>query len=126
MPKAAPMPSLLHTAPYWQSGASSVACKQVCVAVVDPSVRHLRYSSRSANVSTLESTLPYSVVMMVSHSDASLSAFVAEYTAKDLILYALAIGFGSSDKHEKDELQFLYENHPHFSAVPTFPLVLIF
>lgn len=77
--------------------------------------------------STLESTrTTLRSDVMVSHSDASSSAFVAEYTAKDLILYALAIGFGSSDKHEKDELQFLYENHPQFSAVPTFPLVLIF
>jgi acyl dehydratase len=63
---------------------------------------------------------------MASHSNASSSAFVAEYTAKDLILYALAIGFGSSEKHERDELKFIYENHVHFSAVETFPLILPF
>lgn len=63
---------------------------------------------------------------MSSHSNASSLAFVAEYTAKDLILYALAIGFGSSEQHERDELKFLYENHSHFSAVETFPLILPF
>jgi hypothetical protein len=63
---------------------------------------------------------------MASHSNASSSAFVAEYTAKELILYALAIGFGSSEKHERDELKFIYENYVHFSAVATFPLILPF
>lgn len=63
---------------------------------------------------------------LASYSNVSSSAFVAEYTAKDLILYSLAIGFGSSEKHERDELKFLYENHSHFSAVETFPLILPF
>jgi acyl dehydratase len=60
--------------------------------------------------------------------------FGAVYTIKDLILYALAIGFGSSkyDNEEgaaflaEEELRFLYERHPSFVAVPTFCLSLAF
>lgn len=40
-----------------------------------------------------------------------------QYNNKDLILYAL--GIGSSVKNEND-LKFLYENHPEFSAIPTY------
>lgn len=52
--------------------------------------------------------------------------FAAEYTAKDLILYALALGFGSSEKSRDEELRFLFEDHVGFTAVPTFCLVLSF
>jgi acyl dehydratase len=53
--------------------------------------------------------------------------FVAEYTTKDLILYALAIGFGSSGEDDQhDELRYVFEHHSSFSAVPSFPLVLPF
>jgi acyl dehydratase len=48
--------------------------------------------------------------------------FVAEYTTKDLILYALAIGFGSSE----EEISYVFEKHSSFSAVPSFSLVLPF
>ncbi|XP_014086030.1 peroxisomal multifunctional enzyme type 2 isoform X1 [Bactrocera oleae] len=40
-----------------------------------------------------------------------------KYNNKDLILYAL--GIGSSVKNEND-IKFLYENHPEFSAIPTY------
>lgn len=46
--------------------------------------------------------------------------FFAEYTSKDLILYALAIGYAEND------LKFVFEHHPDFQAVPTFPLALGF
>lgn len=60
-------------------------------------------------------------------SDASLTGFVADYTTKDLILYALAVGFGSGEKEKHAELRYLYEGHVGgFSAVPSFPLVLPF
>ena len=51
--------------------------------------------------------------------------FQTSYNAKDLILYALSIGLGSS-KVDQEELQFLYERHPSFSAIPTFCLALAF
>jgi len=59
-------------------------------------------------------------------SDAPLTGFVAEYTTKDLILYALAVGFGSSENDQDDDLRYLFELHSSFSAVPTFSLVLPF
>uniref|UniRef100_A0A0K8V466 Peroxisomal multifunctional enzyme type 2 n=1 Tax=Bactrocera latifrons TaxID=174628 RepID=A0A0K8V466_BACLA len=40
-----------------------------------------------------------------------------KYSNKDLILYAL--GIGASVKNEND-LKFLYENHPEFSAIPSY------
>jgi len=52
--------------------------------------------------------------------------FLASYNAKDLILYALSIGFGSSADRYDQDLRFLYEDHPAFSPVPTFCLALIF
>jgi hypothetical protein len=48
------------------------------------------------------------------------------YNAKDLILYALSIGLGSSKKADQEELQFLYERRPSFSAIPTFCFALTF
>jgi len=51
--------------------------------------------------------------------------FEASYTKKDLILYALSLGMGSS-KDDKNELKYLYEKHEKFSAVPTFALALTF
>ncbi|KRT82416.1 dehydrogenase [Oryctes borbonicus] len=42
---------------------------------------------------------------------------IVDYTEKDVILYAL--GVGASLANESD-LQFLYENHENFSALPTY------
>lgn len=55
-----------------------------------------------------------------------MTEFVAEYTTKDLILYALAVGFGADREDQQDELRYLFESHPSFSVVPSFPLVLPF
>ena len=53
--------------------------------------------------------------------------FEATYNVKDLILYALAIGFGSTNHGDtEDQLQYLYERHPRFLPVPTFCLALQF
>jgi acyl dehydratase len=48
----------------------------------------------------------------------------ASYNAKDVILYALAIGFGSEP--ERSDLRYLYEEQSGFSVVPTFCLALTF
>ncbi|KAF9972272.1 hypothetical protein BGZ73_004637 [Actinomortierella ambigua] len=40
------------------------------------------------------------------------------YNERDLMLYAVSIGI------KEDELHYLYENHPGFSAFATYPLVL--
>jgi acyl dehydratase len=54
--------------------------------------------------------------------------FVATYNAKDLILYALSLGFGSTtaETDQQWDLRFVYEKHQDFAAVPTFCLVLLF
>jgi len=54
------------------------------------------------------------------------SEFLASYTAKDCILYALSIGFGSSLERYTQDLRFVHEEHPNFTAVPTFCLALLF
>ena len=53
------------------------------------------------------------------------STFRVSYTAKDLILYALSLGMGSTNRDD-DELKFLYEHHDEFCAVPTFCLAFTF
>jgi acyl dehydratase len=47
------------------------------------------------------------------------------YTKKDLILYALSLGMGSS-KDDSNEIKFLCEKHDKFAAVPTFAFALTF
>jgi acyl dehydratase len=50
--------------------------------------------------------------------------FVATYSRKDAILYALSIGYGS---HANDEdLKYVFEQHKDFATVPTFGLTLTF
>jgi acyl dehydratase len=51
--------------------------------------------------------------------------FRASYNAKDIILYALAIGLGSEEDKE-EELRYVYERHARFCPVPTFCLALTF
>ncbi|KAG7358432.1 MaoC like domain containing protein [Nitzschia inconspicua] len=51
--------------------------------------------------------------------------FDVSYTAKDLILYALSLGMGSTAA-DTDELMYLYEWHGMFSSVPTFFLTFTF
>lgn len=61
------------------------------------------------------------------------------YTRKDLILYALSLGFGSSSSSssvecattddqdaDDDDLRFLYECHPYFTSIPLFCLTFTF
>jgi len=45
------------------------------------------------------------------------------YTARDSILYALSVGFGS-DPCDAADLRFVYEKHPEFAAVPSMAVVL--
>lgn len=53
--------------------------------------------------------------------------FLAAYNQRDLILYALSVGFGvPTSTPDQDELKYLYEKHHHFTAVPTFCLALTF
>ena len=58
-----------------------------------------------------------------------------QYTTRDLILYALGIGCSSSNgsstsssnvTDDYNELKYIYEHHPSFSAFPLFPLALSF
>jgi (3R)-3-hydroxyacyl-CoA dehydrogenase / 3a,7a,12a-trihydroxy-5b-cholest-24-enoyl-CoA hydratase / enoyl-CoA hydratase 2 len=42
------------------------------------------------------------------------------YSSRDLILYALGIGISTDDE---DNLRYLYENHPDFSAFPTYSVL---
>lgn len=42
------------------------------------------------------------------------------YSARDLILYALGIGVSTDNE---DNLRYLYENHPDFAAFPTFSVM---
>jgi acyl dehydratase len=48
--------------------------------------------------------------------------FFASYSAKDIIQYALALGFGSTK--DKEDLKYTFEENPDFQAVPTFFLIL--
>lgn len=52
--------------------------------------------------------------------------FCASYNVKDVILYALSIGFGNNRERYERDLRYLYENHPNFTIVPTFYLALQF
>ncbi|KAL7551209.1 hypothetical protein ACHAWF_014401 [Thalassiosira exigua] len=55
--------------------------------------------------------------------------FVAQFTKRDLMLYALGIGCcsgGYDGEEENGELRFVYEHHPKFEAFPTFLLSLPF
>eukprot|EP00581_Thalassiosira_minuscula_P001022 CAMPEP_0183748728 /NCGR_PEP_ID=MMETSP0737-20130205/67922_1 /TAXON_ID=385413 /ORGANISM="Thalassiosira miniscula, Strain CCMP1093" /LENGTH=439 /DNA_ID=CAMNT_0025984467 /DNA_START=456 /DNA_END=1775 /DNA_ORIENTATION=+ len=56
--------------------------------------------------------------------------FVAHFTKRDLLLYALGIGCcdeSCNDKEKFDrELRFVYEHHPNFEPFPTFLLALSF
>jgi len=48
------------------------------------------------------------------------------YTEKDVILYALSIGVASNDATSDSALQFTYENHPQFKALPTMGVLFPF
>jgi acyl dehydratase len=52
--------------------------------------------------------------------------FSVKYNAKDVILYALSVGYGSTARSYEKDLRFLYEEHNEFRAVPTVCLSLIF
>lgn len=55
---------------------------------------------------------------------AAKAQFGFSYTRKDLILYAISLGFGSDDPQK--ELNFLHEDNPDFASLPIFCLVLTF
>lgn len=52
--------------------------------------------------------------------------YAFNYTNKDLILYALAIGMGAQQEDAAADQRFLYEGHPQFSPVPSFCLSFTF
>lgn len=56
----------------------------------------------------------------------SVNDFSVSYTTKDVSLYALSIGFGSTMQDYEHDLRFVDEEHPEFTVVPTFCLALIF
>ena len=51
---------------------------------------------------------------------------VAQFTKRDLILYALGIGCCDGTLSDEKELQYIYENHIKFQPFPTFLLALSF
>ena len=53
-------------------------------------------------------------------------AFTVTYSARDAILFALAVGFGSSDEHYDRDLRYLHEEHEQFEVVPLWGLALPF
>ena len=53
-------------------------------------------------------------------------SFYVKYTARDAILYALSIGFGSTETDYEHDLRYLYEDHADFQVAPMFGLTLIF
>lgn len=70
-----------------------------------------------------------------SHTEASTMALVeSEYTeefavaygARDAILYALSIGFGSDSNTYQNDLRYLYDEHEEFNVFPTQCLSFIF
>jgi len=48
------------------------------------------------------------------------------YTERDTILYALGIGEGAEDPTSDSSLQYTYENHPEFKALPTMGVLFPF
>ena len=52
--------------------------------------------------------------------------YTASYCHRDCILYALSIGFGSSDVEFTEDLLFVNERHPRFKVAPTFALSALF
>ena len=62
--------------------------------------------------------------------DFTAKTLIAQYTKRDLILYALGIGCCSDDTDNEDtynrELQYVYENHPTFQSFPTYLFALSF
>jgi acyl dehydratase len=63
---------------------------------------------------------------MANDDGANSFEFSVEYNAKDVILYALSVGYGSTARNYEKDLHFLYEGHVEFRAVPTVCLSLIF
>jgi acyl dehydratase len=52
--------------------------------------------------------------------------FEASYTNRDVILYAISVGFGRSELLYEKDLQYVYEKHKSFKICPTFGLTLVF
>ena len=51
------------------------------------------------------------------------TTYEVDLTSKDLILYALSLGF-NADHLKKDEYKFTYELSPDFTSFPTIPVVI--
>lgn len=52
--------------------------------------------------------------------------FECRYSARDVILFAVALGYGSDAQHYHDELRMIWEDHAQFDVVPTFAFALMF
>lgn len=52
--------------------------------------------------------------------------YIVTYTARDAILYAIAIGFGSIPAHYEADLKYIWEQHEDFTVVPTWALTFPF
>lgn len=52
--------------------------------------------------------------------------YEVSYTRKDLILYALSLGMGSTKDDINSDLRYLFEDHTRFSAIPTCLLTFTF
>lgn len=52
--------------------------------------------------------------------------FVVTYTARDVLLYATAIGFGADARYSQADLPFCWEGSPDFTVVPTWATTLHF
>jgi acyl dehydratase len=62
----------------------------------------------------------------MANNSANSFEFSVEYNAKDVILYALSVGYGSTARGYEKDLRFLYEGHDDFKTVPTVCLSLVF
>ena len=60
------------------------------------------------------------------HTNTTTKHLVAQFTKRDLILYALGIGCSDGTLSDEKELQYVYENHIQFQPFPTFLLSLSF
>jgi acyl dehydratase len=57
---------------------------------------------------------------------APIGDYIVQYNAKDVILYAISIGLGSSASKYNRDLRYTFEEHDEFLVFPTFAMTLLF